>query len=318
MPEAAKQAFLRACELDVLVRKPGNVSLASPGHGMQAAMFLDSARAAASGLFSPGARIGVRVEAAQAASWAAAGCNTNLGILLLCAPIAAAAERCGDAATDVGRLRAALEEELAGLDVADARCAYRAIAAASPGGLGSAAAEDVHSAPSVGLRAAMALAADRDSIARQYRDGFADLFDWALPAAGPIGGLPAAGAIGGLPGEAPDAATVQAVQRLYTTILARLADSHIVRKHGEAVAQTVMRSAQDWSSRAAAGEVLEADPAFAAWDEQLKSRGLNPGTTADLTVATLMLAGLTRAGGPSGTERDWRKGSELVGRPASS
>lgn len=300
MPEAAKQAFLHACELDVRVRKPGNVSLASPGHGMQARMFVDSAFAAASGLFSPGSRVGVRIEAAQAASWAAAGCNTNLGILLLCAPIAAAAERCGDAAADAARLRAALEDELAGLDVADARAAYRAIAAANPGGLGSAAAEDVHCAPSIGLREAMALAADRDSIARQYRDGFADLFEWALPATGPIEGLP---------GEAPHAGTVQAVQRLYTTILARLPDSHIVRKHGEAVAQTVMRSAQGWRARAEGGEVLEADPAFAAWDEQLKSQGLNPGTTADLTVATLMLAGLTRARAPSGTDRDWLQGS---------
>ncbi len=35
----ARAAFLRACELDVAVRKPGNVSDASPGHGMHAALF---------------------------------------------------------------------------------------------------------------------------------------------------------------------------------------------------------------------------------------------------------------------------------------
>jgi triphosphoribosyl-dephospho-CoA synthase len=260
-------------------------------------------------LFTPGARVGARIEAAQAASWAAAGCNTNLGIVLLCAPIAAAAERCGGIAPDAGRLRAAIEDVLAGLDVEDARAAYRAIAAANPGGLGAAAAEDVHSAPTVGLRAAMALAAERDSIARQYRDGFAELFDWALPATG---------AYDWHPGAPVDATAAQVVQRLYTTILARLPDSHIVRKHGEAVAQTVMRAAQAWLPRADAGQTLDTNPAFAAWDEQLKAEGLNPGTTADLTVATLMLAGLTRAPAPSGTDRDWQQGSELVGRPASS
>ncbi|MGM9490501.1 triphosphoribosyl-dephospho-CoA synthase [Ideonella sp. YS5] len=285
----AREAFLCACELDVRVRKPGNVSLASPGHGMQAEMFIRSARAAAAGLFAPGARVGARIEAAQAASWAEAGCNTNLGILLLCAPIAAAAERCGDAGDDGEPLHAALKEVLDGLDVDDTRAAYRAIAAANPGGLGSAPAEDVHSAPSVNLRTAMALAAERDSIARQYRGGFADLFDWALPALGP-----AVGEFDCRPGEPPGAAMVQAVQRLYLTLLARLPDSHIVRKHGEAVAHTVMRSAQGWRARAEAGEALDADPGFASWDEQLKARGLNPGTTADLTVATLMLAGLVR------------------------
>jgi triphosphoribosyl-dephospho-CoA synthase len=40
--DEAVKAFLCACELDVRVRKPGNVSLASPGHGMQAAMFIES------------------------------------------------------------------------------------------------------------------------------------------------------------------------------------------------------------------------------------------------------------------------------------
>jgi triphosphoribosyl-dephospho-CoA synthase len=298
--EAAARAFLWACELDVRVRKPGNVSLASPGHGMQAEMFLASSRAAAEGLFAPGASVGERIEAAQAASWAAAACNTNLGILLLCAPMAVAAERCGNGPHDAKTFRVALEQVLQGLGVDDARAAYRAIAAANPGGLGSAPAEDVHSAPSIGLRAAMALAADRDSIARQYRDGFADLFDWALPVVGPVAGQP---------GEPLDAATVRAVQSLYTTILARLPDSHIVRKHGEALAQTVMRSAQGWRARAEAGETLDADPAFAAWDARLKADGLNPGTTADLTVATLMLAGLTRARVPSGTDRDWQQGS---------
>jgi len=38
--------------------------------------------------------------------------------------------------------------------------------------------------------------------------------------------------------------------------------------------------------------VLDADPAFAAWDLELKAAGLNPGTSADFTVAALFVAGL--------------------------
>lgn len=269
----ARAAFLRACELDVAVRKPGNVSVESPGHGMHAAQFVASAQAAAGALFEPGALVGARIEGAVGATLAAAGCNTNLGIVLLCAPIAMAAQAL-PAAPGAAALRAALEEVLAALDIDDARRAYQAIALARPAGLGRAPREDVHGAPSVGLAAAMALAADRDSIARQYRDGYAELFERALPACG----LPPHGAA--------------AVQRVYLGFLARVPDSHVVRKHGSELAHHVMHEAKAWSERAESGAALDADPAFAAWDESLKARRVNPGTSADLTVATLMLAGI--------------------------
>ncbi len=236
---------------------------------MTAAQFIASAQAAAAPLFAEGARVGQRIESAVAASWAAAGCNTNLGIVLLCAPIAAAVER-----RPLGRSAPALEAVLADLDRDDAAAAFRAITRAQPGGLGDAPAEDVRRPPSMALRQAMALAASRDSIARQYANGYADLFDIAVPR------LPAAGLTG------------LAVQRAYLALLARLPDSHIVRKHGEAVAQTVMSAAQRWHEQAEAGAVLDASPAFIAWDEALKSAGINPGTTADLTVAALLLASL--------------------------
>lgn len=267
----AQAAFLAACRLDVVVRKPGNVSLASPGHGMQAAQFLASAEAAAGPLFEPGAPVGQRIENAVAASWARAGCNTNLGIVLLCAPMAAAVERGGRQ-----RLAESVQQVLAGLSVDDTRAAYRAIVMANPGGLGAAPAEDVHAPPSLNLRDAMALAADRDMIARQYTNGFLELFE-------------AAGA--GVPSGFPlmeDGAVAAAVQRVYLRWLARWPDSHIVRKHGGAVAQTVMHAAQAWQGIDSPG----ADPAFAAWDESLKAAGINPGTSADLTVATLLLAAL--------------------------
>lgn len=90
-----------------------------------------------------------------------------------------------------------------------------------------------------------------------------------------------------------DPQTTACVQRIYLLLLGTLVDSHIVRKHGEAVAHTVMRSAQAWRAR----PFPEDDPAFAAWDESLKVRGINPGTSADLTVAALLLAAVL---GPDG------------------
>jgi triphosphoribosyl-dephospho-CoA synthase len=289
--ERARACFLRACWLDVAVRKPGNVSLASPGHGMQASMFIASARAAAVPLFEPGRSVGERIEAAVEATWGVAGCNTNLGILLLCAPVALAIEQHPAAATPAA-LRAAVEGVLATLSIDDASAAYRAIARAHPGGLGSAAEQDVHDAPTIDLRAAMALAADRDLIARQYRDGFADLFALAFQAPAFQPGCEEPPADAETP---PDTGTVASVQRLYLACLAAFPDSHIVRKHGERVAQTVMTAAQGWRERAAAGTVLDADPAFAEWDLSMKAAGVNPGTSADFTVAALLLSGWIRS-----------------------
>jgi triphosphoribosyl-dephospho-CoA synthase len=261
-----RDAFLRACELDVLVRKPGNVSIESPGHGMVAQQFIEAARAAAPALFTPGAAVGERIERAVAASLAAAGCNANLGIVLLAAPIAAAAQ--ADAAlAGPAALRRELQAVLQALDVNDTQAAFRAIAAANPGGLGSAAEHDVHEAPTLPLRAAMALAAHRDSIARQYADGFAGVFDLGLPLAAPP-------------------VTPAVVQRVFLGFLASWPDSHIVRKHGVAAAHSVMSAAQGFSAQASPGQT----PQFAVWDGSLKAQGINPGTSADLTVASVMLA----------------------------
>jgi triphosphoribosyl-dephospho-CoA synthase len=283
----ARTCFLRACQLDVAVRKPGNVSVLSPGHRMQAGLFVASAHAAVGPLFAPAARVGERIEHAVEASWAAAGCNTNLGILLLAAPIALAIES-SDALCGAAALRAAIERVLAELDLDDTRATYRAIARANPGGLGDAPREDVHSVPSLDLRAAMALAAARDNIARQYANGYAELFEIALPLLHPGFSLMAMGEH-----DDADSATRAQVQRVFLGLLSRMDDSHIVRKHGEAVAHTVMRAAQAWQAHPAP----DAEPAFAAWDESLKTASINPGTSADFTVTTLLLGGLLDGSG---------------------
>lgn len=271
------RAFLRACEMDVAVRKPGNVSDASAGHGMTAAMFRAAAAAAAPALLQPGARLGARVEAGVAASWAAAHCNTNLGILLLCAPLAMAAEALPDAPAP-SALRQGVRDVLAALDAADAAAVFRAIAAANPGGLGSSREQDVRQPPTLGLVTAMALAADRDLIARQYRDGFADLWETGLHA------VPA-----GLPPDHPSA-----VEAVFLAWLSAYPDSHIVRKHGAGVAQTVMQAAQGWRLRHDTGVHADWD----AWDRSLKAARINPGTSADFTVATLMAAMLLQPPAP--------------------
>lgn len=264
-------AFLAAClaELDAL--KPGNVHRFSAGHGMEVAHFEAAARAAAPAIARPGASVGARIEAAVTASLAVTGLNTNLGILLLCAPLAAAAERSAP-------LREALGDILATLDREDAAAVFRAIAAASPGGLGRRADHDVGAPPRIGLLDAMRLAADDDRIARQFITGFADVFDIG------VAGLHA------LADAAPEART----EAIYLAFLTAFPDSHIGRKFGLPTAEAVEREAREiaagieWRAPAA-----QRHPPLAAFDASLKARGLNPGTSADLTVASLFAAALS-------------------------
>jgi triphosphoribosyl-dephospho-CoA synthase len=299
--------FRWACMLDIAVRKPGNVSRHSPGHGMQAAQFLASAQAAAPLLCAPDLRVGQRIEQSVIATQAAAGCNTNLGILLLCAPIAAAMWRvpasneagisaasikngADDAAAiaapcpTTATLRAALKHVLHDLDQDDAAAAFRAIALANPGGLGDSDDQDVRTQPTVSLRAAMAIAATRDRIALQYVTDFDDLFAPALPDF--MAGL----------GKPMSAASLSAsVQAVFLGFLARFPDAHIVRKHGPSLAQSVTQQARQWRNAwghtaANMHDAAHREQALAQWDTQLKAASINPGTSADLTVATLFLA----------------------------
>lgn len=273
--QAVADAFVAACEAELAAPKPGNVHHFAAGHGMAARDFIQSARAAAPHIAAPGARVGARILGAVEASWAAVGQNTNLGIILLCAPLAHAALGApgGDLAQETARV-------LAGLDVADAQAAFRAITRANPAGLGAAAQHDVAGPARTTLLEAMRASAPRDRIGWQYAHDFADIFGLGLDA------LAQARRRG------HDAA--RATLDLYLTFLAAFPDSHIARKYGLDLAQEVQAEA---ALRAEAIRAAGRDEAFAlalAFDRELKDRRVNPGTSADLTVAVLFADSLRR------------------------
>jgi triphosphoribosyl-dephospho-CoA synthase len=265
---AIAAAFTAACRDELEAAKPGNVHVFADGHRMTAEQFVRSAEAAAPPLTAPGASVGARILGAVEATAAAVGTNTNLGIILLCAPLAAAAE------APAADLRSALVRVLDALTVEDATLAFRAIVLASPGGLGTAEQHDVRAPATVSLLAAMAAAADRDRIARQYASGFGDVFGTGAAA------LAAARARSG------DAAF--ATLSVYLAFLAAFRDTHIVRKHGPGIAEEVRQTASGFVARiGAAGPHAQLHADLMAWDRVLKDAAINPGTSADLTVATL-------------------------------
>lgn len=260
-------AYRDACLAELDAPKPGNVHRYTSGDWMSVEDFSASAEASASAIGQTDASVGKRIRQAVAATQAAVGINTNLGIILLCAPLAAAAQ-------SPGNLHAVLSGVLNALDRTDALDAFAAIAVANPGGLGRVERHDVQAPARGTLLEAMAEAAGRDTIARQYATGFADVFSLGLAA------LKAARTRYGEPRWATLA--------VYLGYLSALPDSHIARKFGTASALAVQVDARLWQARFdafdnPAGRLEE----ILGWDRELKARGLNPGTSADLTVATL-------------------------------
>jgi triphosphoribosyl-dephospho-CoA synthase len=269
------EAFIASCRDEIEAPKPGNVHIYADGHRMTVADFFRSAEVAAPHLCSSGASVGSRILAAIEATLSAVGQNTNLGIVLLCAPLAAAAETSGD-------LREAVRTVLGGLTRADADAAFRAIRAAEPAGLGAAPRHDVRAPAEATLLEAMREAAGRDRIAFQYASGFEDIFETGF------GALARARAKGhGAPWPAV---------AVHLAFLACFPDSHIVRKYGAEAAALVRDQAaslhRDFMQVSDPAAML---PALLAFDRELKDRGLNPGTTADLVVATLFADRLARA-----------------------
>jgi triphosphoribosyl-dephospho-CoA synthase len=260
-----------ACRADVMVFKPGNVSLRSPGHGMCAQDFLLSAEVSLPCLLERDMRLGERVHAAVAATRRAVGCNTNLGILLLLAPLAEAALGAGPGGLPE-RLAACLVEARA----EPARAWFDAIRLAAPGGLGTSDRFDVSdtACTSATLGDAMQHAAPRDRIARQYVSDYADVFEIGVRAVDAV----AAG---------------DAMLAAYLAFLTRFDDTHVLRKFGAERAAWVRAEARPVAALLKACDNPAAlTGSLEGLDEAFKRVGVNPGTSADLAVASLAAAGL--------------------------
>jgi triphosphoribosyl-dephospho-CoA synthase len=271
-----------ACLLEASAPKPGNVCPGRPFGDACYEDFLASAVAIGAPLAGAGTRrLGVTILHAIEATARWTRSNTNLGIVLLLAPLARAA-LCAAEAGGGEALRAALRGVLAETNIDDARDVYAAIRLAAPGGLGQAVEQDVRNDPTVTLVDAMRLAAERDGIAREYADSFETTFEIGAPA------LQRARADGLGWGEA--------VVETFLTLLAAGPDTHIARRGGAALAAHASRLAAaalaEGGVRSAAGQRAIDEMDRALRDERHHG---NPGTTADLTAASIFVVLLSRS-----------------------
>lgn len=275
--ESVARAFEHAClaELDAL--KPGNVHrFGDNDAGMRVADFEVSARVAAPCLAMPMLSVGARIRLAVEATIGVVGQNTNLGIVLLAAPLAQ-----GALDASAGSLQDRVRGVLAGLTVEDAKEAYAAIRHARPGGMDAAPQHDVSTEPNVTLLEAMQAAEGRDRIAWNYTHDFADIFELGLPRL----------ATARERWPSPPLATTD----VYLGFLASIPDTLIARKFGSEQAEAVRLEARNLREMAESRGLEALTPELASFDRKLKAGGVNPGTSADLTVATLFAASLQAA-----------------------
>ncbi len=265
------QLFEQACLDEITVLKPGNVHVFADGHGMVVDDFIKSAEAASQVIAQENISVGQRILHAVNATWDKVGCNTNLGIILLVAPIVHTALQ-----RQSTSFRTQLSDTLRDLTIDDAVCAYQAIQRANPAGLGKVEEHDVANAPNITLLEAMQVAQAHDLIAQQYVNGYQEIIEFGLPIY--------------------QQALAQwqrsgwATTLVYLAYLSTFKDSHIVRKYGGEVASRIQLQAKvHYDALASMENPKLYFKALLEFDRALKDQKINPGTSADLTVATLLI-----------------------------
>lgn len=264
-----------ACVLEACAPKPGNVNRYHDFCDTSLEDYLLSAAALGSALenaFHVGVGQIILDAAVNTRHWVRS--NTNLGMILLFAPLVKAALHGASAEEDIRR---SLMSVLNALTVEDARLTYDAIRLMQPGCMDRVPQADISEEPTITLLQAMVLAQERDAIAREYVTGFAITFGIGLPA------LKKARSHG--------ESFSDAIVQTFLTILSEVPDTLIARKKGMKSAQQVSRLAADVLAK---GGVFTAEgqAGLVEMDNQLRdtTHTLNPGTTADLTAAATLLA----------------------------
>lgn len=275
--------------LEVSAWKPGNVRKDHNFHNCTYEDFLVSAVAIGPAFREAAhAPVGQTVLRSIEATRKLVGTNTNLGVVLLLAPLAKAAGR-GHA----GNLRTAAAKVIGALTVADARLVYQAIRLAGPSGLGRVERCDVsNEGIDVTLREAMILAQDWDGVAREYATGFETTFNVGYPALQKLW--------------EHGCRLSESILQTFVTILSVLPDSHIARRNGIAAARQVSELAS---------RILKQGGIFSKHGRRELQRldgtvcdpqhRMNPGTTADLVAAALFV--LLTEGGALSRFSDWMR-----------
>ena len=266
-----KSAYLFSCKKDIELIKPGNVNLLSSHKDTKAQDYLDSAILSSEELFNQNYSLGKRILESVNVTRSQVNVNTNLGIILLCAPVI-------QSYIDFNNLdlREGIKKTLSTTSIKDTHDLCAAINISSPGGLGDSDMYDTASYPNASIKQIMDYSQEYDRISYQYSHNFSDIFDFIIPKLEFLN-------------QRYESLDIS-LSLLFIEILAKIPDSHISRKFGDKIAKKTSNNAHDLL------KILdrEHDPDYLAkalnnLDYEYKKKGINPGTTADLLVASLMI-----------------------------
>ena len=266
-----KSAYLFSCKKDIELIKPGNVNLLSSHKDTKAQDYLDSAILSSKELFNQNYSLGKRILESVNVTRSQVNVNTNLGIILLCAPVI-------QSYIDFNNLdlREGVKKTLSTTSIKDTHDLCAAINISSPGGLGDSDMYDTASYPNASIKQIMDYSQEYDRISYQYSHNFSDIFDFIIPKLEFLN-------------QRYESLDIS-LSLLFIEILAKIPDSHISRKFGDKIAKKTSNNAHDLL------KILdrEHDPDYLAkalnnLDYEYKKKGINPGTTADLLVASLMI-----------------------------
>jgi triphosphoribosyl-dephospho-CoA synthase len=269
-----KMAFEYACKLDVFSIKPGNVLIDYPAYGMTHKDFLQSSMACSDIVCEHNMDIGKKILECVKASIDVVGCNTNLGIILLCVPIIEAIYLDEEHKFHQSNLKIVLD----GINAKQTKSIYKAINTANAGGMGSKNKFDLknNKTPDFRLMEAMKFASEYDYIAAEYSIYFDNIINnisknWRKYFK--------------YMNNAECATTATFLQQISVN-----PDSLIARKHDLNVAKQVserFKGLAEEYCKLKNPNILNNQ--LLLMDSELKIQGLNPGTTADVVVASIFL-----------------------------
>ena len=275
LPERVARAVWSSCIADVRLFGTGRTPVRHTSDEVSSEDYQSSAQAVAPVLAGKHRRVGERILAAVQATRGAVSMDTNLGILMLAAPLVHALLNDIEGIT----LRERLTRVLADLDHEDANLAWKAVCLADPERAPEHPLALAGHAAELSLRQVMQARADEDRIAYQYAHDYTDIFAFALPRLRQA--------------RAKWQHSEWPLAMVYLGLMARFPDSHVIRRHGARTAENLCRrvtplSEMLWNAPQPAAH----RPALNAFYSELESAGVQPRTSADLAVATLLAARL--------------------------
>ena len=274
-----KKQIKFACDTEIKSLKPGNVHQYSKSYDMDIKDFFKSSLIISKCLTKNNLDLGKKILTSVNEIQDKIKKNTNLGIILMLSPIATVVQKEGIISKEelLKKIKSLIKKQ----NIKNSTPIFKAILLCSPGGLGSSKKYDVKNHPRTNLFKAMKFSKKRDLIAKQYCNGLEDILNTGIPAYKKF--YKKWGKVN------------WALTGVYLSFLKKFNDSHIIRKKGKKVAINVKKEAKKYYYYLINNKNLsKIKRKLLIFDKNLKSKEINPGTTADLTVATLFFEIVTK------------------------